>query len=261
MGKTQRDIIVQPEDCKMMDLMVKAGFSKLHPGGRYSTEKLLDFLKIDQSKRIIDIGCGPGETTIYIAKKYGCHVTGVDIMPEMIRKAKENAVKHKVSHLTKFEIVDVMTPFYSEHLFDIAIIQAVLIFGDKQRMLNFAHSALKDNGLIGAIELTWRNDPPHFIKETFSRELAKPLINVGTKGDWISSIDEAGFKKASCDEILPMNISSFIKMWVGEKWRNKINIVYKCLANREVLQRMVTIINLFKKYPDYLKYGFYLAQK
>ena len=100
MKNPNKDLIIPPEDCKMMDLMIKAGFSKLHPGGKYSTEKLLELCNIDHNKRVIDIGCGPGETTIYIAKKYGCHVTGIDIMPEMIKQAKENAVKEKVDHLS-----------------------------------------------------------------------------------------------------------------------------------------------------------------
>ena len=261
MKKSERDIIIPPEECKMMDLMIKAGFSKLHPGGKYSTEKLLELCHIDKNKRIIDIGCGPGDTTILIAKRFGCHVTGVDIMPEMIKKAKENAQKHNVSHLTKFETVDIMTPYRPDKPFDIAIFQAVLIFGDKQKMLNFAYHALKDKGQVGAVELTWNNHPSQAIKDSFSSKLAKPLINVGTKEDWISNFEEAGFRKPFCNDIQAMNIRSFIKMWTGENWRNQFKIIYQCLSNKEVIQRMFTVLNLFKRYPDELKYGFYLAHK
>jgi ubiquinone/menaquinone biosynthesis C-methylase UbiE len=261
MKNSRKDLIIPPEDCKMMDLMIKAGFSKLHPGGKFSTEKLLEFFKIDHNKKVIDIGCGPGETTIYIAKKYGCHVTGVDIMPEMIKQAKKNAIKEKVDHLTRFEIVDAMTPVYYNTSFDIAIFQAVLIFGNKQKMLNFAYQVLKDKGQVGAIELTWKNDPPEEIKETFSRKLAKPLINVGNKRDWLSNFTKAGFRETVCRELQSMNIGSFIRMWIGEEWSNKIKIVFKCLTNIEVIQRMFTVLHLFNKYPDNLKYGFYLSQK
>ena len=47
MNNVKKDLIIPPEDCEMMDLMIKAGFSKLHPGGKFSTEKLLEFFKID----------------------------------------------------------------------------------------------------------------------------------------------------------------------------------------------------------------------
>lgn len=261
MKNYKKDIIIPPEECKMMDLMVKAGFSKLHPGGRFSTEKILELCNIDRNKRVIDIGCGPGETTIYIAKKYGCHVTGIDIMPEMIKQAKENAIKKKVSHLTKFETVDAMAPVYPDTSFDLAIFQAVLIFGDKQKMLNFAYRALKNKGRVGAIELTWRKDPTKEIKEIFSEKLAKPIINVGTKGDWIFNLTKAGFRKTDCKEMHSMNIGSFIKMWMGEGWNHKIKIAFKCLTNLDLIQQMFKVIHLFKKYPDNLDYGFYLGQK
>jgi ubiquinone/menaquinone biosynthesis C-methylase UbiE len=261
MNDLKKDVIIAPEECKMMELMVKAGFSKLHPGGKFSTEKLLELCNIDRQKRVIDIGCGPGETTIYIAKRFGCHVTGVDIMPEMIKQAKENAIKQKVSHLTRFELVDAMSPVYSDTSFDIAIFQTVLMFGDKQKMLNFAYNALRDKGQVGAIELTWRNDPSEEIKETFARKFAEPLINVETPENWISTFRRAGFQKVVCQEIHSMTIGTFIRMWKGEEWGNKIKIVLKCLSDKEVIKRMVTVIRLLKKYPDNLDYGVFLSQK
>ena len=99
------------------------------------------------------------------------------------------------------------------------------------------------------------------IRELFSKKLAKPIINVGTKGAWINNLTEAGFHETDCRDIHSMNIGSFIKMWIGESWRNKIKIAFKCLTNLDVIQQMFTVIHLFKKYPDNLDYGFYLGQK
>ena len=261
MKHPKKDSIIAPEECKMMELMLKAGFSKLHPGGRFSTEKLLKLLNLDSTKRVIDIGCGPGETTISIAKRFGCRVTGIDIMPEMIRQAKENAIRQKVSHLTRFETVDAMSPVCPDTSFDIAVFQAVLIFGDKQKMLHFAYNALRDTGQVGAIELTWRNEPPEEIAEAFSREFAEPLINAETPGDWMSTFSRAGFQKVFCKEIHPMKIGTFVNMWRGEEWGNKLKIVRKCLSDKEVIQRMLTVIGMLKKYPDNLGYGLFLCQK
>lgn len=261
MENSKKDIIIAPEDCKMMELMLKAGFSKLHPGGKFSTEKLLEYCKIDRNKRVIDIGCGPGETTIYIAKRFGCHVTGIDIMPEMIKKAKENAKKQKINHLTRFETFDAMSPVYPDNSFDIAIFQAVLIFGDKQKMLKFAYNVLKDKGQVGAIELTWKNNPSNETKEIFTKNLAQPLINVEAVDDWKSIFSNAGFQKVICHEIHSLNIGTFIKMWQGERLRNRIKIALKCLYDKAVIQQMLTVINLLRKYPNNLYYGYYLSQR
>ncbi len=256
-----KDVIIAPQECKMMEVMQRAGFTKLHPGGKRSTKKLLQLCDIHQNKRVIDIGCGPGDTTIYIAKKYGCHVTGIDILPEMIKKAKENAIKYKVDHLTRFEVLDAMSPAFSDFSFDVAIFQAVLIFGDKQKMLNFTYRVLNDNGLIGANELTWRGNLPREIKETFAEEFAQPLINAETKDDWISIFSKAGFRKVACDEIHSLTIGTFIRMWSGEELINKIRILFKCLYDKVVIQRMFTIIQLLNKYPNNLSYGYYISQK
>lgn len=261
MKDSRKDSIIAPEDCKMMELMVKAGFSKLHPGGKYSTEKLLEFLNIDNTKRVLDIGCGLGDTTIYIAKRFGCQVKGVDIMPEMIKQAEENALKQKISHLTTFETVDAMSPVCSDTSFDIAIFQGVLIFGDKQKMLNFAYNSLKEQGLVGAIELVWRNGTSREIEETFSREFAEPLINAETIDDWLSTFSKAGFQNVLCKENHSLKIGTFIKMWNGEEWSNKIKILSRCLTDKEIFKRMLTIIGLLRKYPDNLGYGLFLSQK
>ena len=50
MNDVKKDVIIAPEECTMMELMVKAGFSKLHPGGKFSTEKLLELCHIDRQK-------------------------------------------------------------------------------------------------------------------------------------------------------------------------------------------------------------------
>ena len=261
MNNSRKDQIIAPETCKMMELMLRAGFSKLHPGGKYATEKLAKLLNIDSRKKVLDIGCGPGETAIYLAKKFGCHVTGIDIMPEMIEQAKENARSHKVDHLTRFETVDAMTPFFPDDSFDVAIFQAVLIFGDKQKMLNFAYNSLTDKGQVGAIELTWRNDPSEEIVGVFSRDFAEPLINAESPGGWEFTFNRAGFQRVVCREIDYMTIGTFIKMWKGEEWGRKIKIVLKCLFDKEVIKRMLSVVGLLRKYPDNLGYGFYLSYK
>ena len=55
--------------------------------------------------------------------------------------------------------------------------------------------------------------------------------------------------------------TTFINMWKSEEWGRKIKIVLKCLSDKEVIKRMLTIIGLLKKYPDNLGYGLYLSQK
>ena len=52
---------------------------------------------------VYDLGCGDGRIVITAAKLYGAHGVGIDIDPQRIREANENAKKAGVERLVRFE--------------------------------------------------------------------------------------------------------------------------------------------------------------
>src|SRR5215467_8207880 len=65
--------------------------------------KLADVQKTDV---VYDLGCGDGRIVIAAAKNYGARGVGVDIDPQRIREANENAKKAGVENLVRFEETD-----------------------------------------------------------------------------------------------------------------------------------------------------------
>jgi len=51
-------------------------------------EPLFDQVNMDNVKRVLEVGCGNGVLSSYLAEKYGWNVTGIDIDPEQIKIAK-----------------------------------------------------------------------------------------------------------------------------------------------------------------------------
>lgn len=51
----------------------------LHPGGLALTEEVASDLNLTPGSRVLDVGCGPGATSLFLAKKYGATVTGVTL--------------------------------------------------------------------------------------------------------------------------------------------------------------------------------------
>src|SRR5689334_18684868 len=51
---------------------------------------------------IYDLGCGDGRIVIAAAQKFGTRGVGIDINPERIKEARENAKKAGVTNLVKF---------------------------------------------------------------------------------------------------------------------------------------------------------------
>ncbi|KAM9956321.1 hypothetical protein ACTFIR_003034 [Dictyostelium discoideum] len=71
-----------------------------------SIKSMLEISSIDSDDVVLDLGCGDGRIVIYAAKHYGIRGIGLDINPELIKTANENAKKEGVDHLVLFKVQD-----------------------------------------------------------------------------------------------------------------------------------------------------------
>jgi SAM-dependent methyltransferase len=83
-----------------------------------AVEAMLKLADVKQDDVVYDLGCGDGRIVIAAAKSVGARGVGVDIDPERIAEAKENARKAGVEKLVRFEEKD---------LFDADIHQATVV--------------------------------------------------------------------------------------------------------------------------------------
>ncbi|SMC70617.1 methyltransferase domain-containing protein [Sporomusa malonica] len=105
---------------------------------------LISRIEKDNPERIIDIGCGPGNSTRQLKNKWPqADITGLDSSPNMIQKAKENLPGLKwvigdagadLTQLGKFDIV-----------FSNAAIQWI---PNNEQLLPKLFSLLKDSGIL-----------------------------------------------------------------------------------------------------------------
>ena len=63
---------------------------------------MLKLAGVQKNDMVIDLGCGDGRIVITAAKEYGAHGIGVDIDPERIKEANENAQKEGVANIVGF---------------------------------------------------------------------------------------------------------------------------------------------------------------
>jgi ribosomal protein L11 methylase PrmA len=63
---------------------------------------------------VYDLGCGDGRIPITAAKKYGARGVGIDIDPERIQEANENARKAGVSDRVQFRQQDLFKADFSK---------------------------------------------------------------------------------------------------------------------------------------------------
>ena len=76
-----------------------------------------DMLRLADVKKgdiLYDLGSGDGRIAITAAKRYGIKATGIDIDPERIREANENAKKAGVTDKVKFMVGDLFKADFGE---------------------------------------------------------------------------------------------------------------------------------------------------
>jgi len=251
------------EKCDIFDFMAKyVGMSVLHPGGFVSTNKLLNSYNLDKDKKVLDIACGKGTTSILIAKKFGCRVVGIDISPVLIEEAKKLAKRNKVEKLIDFQIADATHLPFNDNEFDASIAQAMLVLiDDKESVIRQALRVIKPSGLAGWIELTWQQNPSElFMKQVSEVICAYCMLNVKMLDGWRNMFINSGASNLKT-EVYPMYFSGFPGMIRDEGFSNTLRIIRKFLTSSEVRIRMNTMNRFFKKNEDIFGYGIYSMTK
>ena len=77
-------------------------------------EEMLKLAGVHKGDVLYDLGSGDGRIPVTAAKKYGIRAVGIDIDPERIREANENAKNAGVTHLVKFRHEDLFQANFRE---------------------------------------------------------------------------------------------------------------------------------------------------
>lgn len=72
-------------------------------------DRMLEMARVTKDDVIYDLGSGDGRIVIRAAKKYGARGVGIEIDPDLVRRAQDNAQKEGVRHLVEFHAQDALT--------------------------------------------------------------------------------------------------------------------------------------------------------
>lgn len=127
-----------------------------HARGLAATVELADRLPVKAGQHIVDIGCGLGGPARYMAKRFQCKVSGVDITQPFVEAANRLTALLRMEHQVTIQHGDGQRLPYGDALFDGAYTQHVTMnvadrrtfFAEACRVLkNGAFFALTEHGL------------------------------------------------------------------------------------------------------------------
>ncbi len=144
-------------------------------------DKMLEILNLQPNQLVLDIGCGLGKITEYIAEKTGASFIGIDSATKVIKWAQKNT-KPKQGELV-FQEGDLNNLDFSKEKFDAIISIDTLYYAkDFNNVINKMKEILKPKGQMGIFYAQERKpeDPLEKI-EPENTKVGKALVENGLK--------------------------------------------------------------------------------
>jgi SAM-dependent methyltransferase len=174
-----------------LDLLARYGIDSAHPGGLALTKALLRKETITPEMVLLDVGCGTGLTSAYIAGHYPCHIVAFDINPKMLENARRR-FGQSYSNISVFQ-ADAMNLPFQNNSFHIVLSESVTAFTDIRRTLREYHRILKPGGVLLAIETTALL--PFTGNEINDVQAVLNISYLPTRDEWLQMFQEAGFSE------------------------------------------------------------------
>jgi tocopherol O-methyltransferase len=107
---------------------------------------------------ILDVGCGIGGSSLYLAEKFGARVTGITLSPVQAHRAQERAREVNLHSQTDFQVANALNMPFPDRSFDLVwSLESGEHMPDKVKFLQECHRVLKPGGKL--IFVTWCHRP------------------------------------------------------------------------------------------------------
>ena len=148
-----------------------------------------------EGETVLDLGSGAGFDCFLAANMVGKKgkVIGVDMTPEMIDKAKENAKKSNYENV-EFRLGDIEKLPVGDASVDIVMSNCVInLSPDKAKVFKETFRALKPGGRLMISDIVLLEDLPKFIKESIEAYIGC-VSGAIMKDEYLQKIKAAGFQ-------------------------------------------------------------------
>jgi ubiquinone/menaquinone biosynthesis C-methylase UbiE len=178
------------------DLLMTIGISSAHPGGMILTQSVIEQVarevELPAHSRVLEVGCGTGETARFLAERFGWKVTAIDREPRMLQTALHHCPDALKQHIHFQQAQTEQLPF-ADGTFDLLLAESVTLFTDVVVSLKEYARVLKRNGILLSLEMMQKERLAPEEVEEFQQFYG--LNRLYTDQEWKTELSRQGFRE------------------------------------------------------------------
>ncbi len=166
---------------------------------------------LKEGETVLDLGSGAGFDCFLAAQKVGKKgkIIGIDMTPEMIGRARENARKGGYANV-EFRLGEIENLPVSDSSIDIIISNCVInLSPEKNRVFTEAFRVLKPGGRIMVSDIVLLKAVPNAIMDSIEMYVSC-IAGASLKTDYLQTIESAGFKNVKVIDETPFPVDYMI---------------------------------------------------
>jgi ubiquinone/menaquinone biosynthesis C-methylase UbiE len=236
-----------------------------HLGSQTATDELVRLCQIDASKHVLDVGCGVGITPSNLVRSIGCRVSGIDLRPRMILRARERATRQHLDHLLDLQVADTEDLPFGSDKFDVVLAESVLAFiADKARAVRECVRVTKSGGFLGVTEPTWMETPPSTLVAQLSDTFGPGFAVLDVEG-WRELLEHSGLKDVTARShsitAWSETVARLRRLGFGEAVRIWFRALTLALRSPQYRGLPKGALSDPRELIDYWGYGIYVGRK
>lgn len=171
-----------------------------HFGGVAANDALAGLAGIDADSHVLDVCCGMGGPSRYLAHTYGCRVTGIDMNAGRVEGARRLTAIAGLGGRVKLEIGNALDMPLADATFDVLISQeAFCHIPDKRRLIGECARVLKPGGRMAFTDILATEAADDAVRERLGAEMT--FQELASRESYRSALVDAGFEVVGIEDL------------------------------------------------------------
>jgi ubiquinone/menaquinone biosynthesis C-methylase UbiE len=204
---------------------------------------MADKLGLTKESHVLDLGSGIGGPARYLAKTYGCKVTGIDLSKANYEVAEEKTKEAGLDNLVNFVYGNAMyIPLPDESVTHAYGCDAWSYIPDKLELFKGVYRVLKPSGLISFLEAAHETPRRYVFEKTWGRCFFESVTG------YTSKLEDAGFEKIQYYDVTDLGRQDILdRLYDRIEIRGKIIASYGSEFYHRGFEPFVDILTLYFK--------------